>query len=343
MAGEAVAHVQAACLRGVGQRLSRSAYTGFITPRPPGRINALLPMKTSRIVPILAAFLCGQSFAQVVKTPPTTTVATLPVPVIDHAPPKEPIKKPDFKIESTQVKLIDVVESPPMSGLPPVEGTMTLTVHNVADPGLPDPPPPARPNVDDSKVLGGLEPSNVNRRDMGMVAISATVYDLKRTLLRCNIYGGTERREITAWSNIDFNHFCGVGNFEATGANKEVRSYSLMMCIGNENTENRSELLASKGVEYEGPEIPTIPDGAPAFVIQTENPDPETVTLIEDLHALYRAEGPRMAEAAAARQKAYEEKKAYLLANPPKPKNVTVNFWKREKPAATTTPEGGQP
>ncbi len=298
-------------------------------------------MKISQIVPILAAILCGQGFAQEVRTPPTTTVATLPVPVIDNAPPKEPIKKPDFKIESTQVKLIDVVESPPMVGLPPVEGTMRLTVHNVADPGLPDPPRPAPPIVDDSKTLVGLEPSNVNRRDMGMVSLSATVYDHKRTVLRCNIFGGAERKEITAWSNLDFNHFCGFGNFEAKGTNGVVRSYSLMMGIGNENTETRGELLASKGFEYEGPEIPVIPDGAPAFVIQTENPDPESVTLIEDLHALYRAEGTRMAEAAAARQKANEERRAYLLANPPKPKNVTVNFWKRDKSAIT--PEGGQP
>jgi len=288
-------------------------------------------MKISQIVPILAAILCGQSFAQEVRTAPTTTVATLPVPVLDDAPPKEPIKKPDFKIESTQIKLLDVVESPPMSGLPPVEGTMTLTVHNVADPGLPDPPSPTPPNIDDSKILGGLQPLKVNQRDMGMVSLSATVYDHKRTLLRCNIYGGTERKEITAWSNLDFNHFCGFGNFEATGANKEVRSYALMMGIGNETTNT------------EGPEIPVIPDGAPAFVIQTENPDPETVTLIEDLHALYRAEGKRMKEDAAAREKAYEEKKAYLLAHPPKPKDVTVNFWKREKLESTTIPEGGQP
>src|SRR5690606_4064394 len=94
--------------------------------------------------------------------------------------------------------------------------------------------------------------------------------------------------------------------------------------------------------EYpEGPQIPALPDGAPAFVIVTENPDPESVRMIEDLHALHRAEGARMAAAAAAREQAYEDRKAHLLANPPKPRDVTVHFWKRDNSATPT--EGGQP
>ena len=162
-----------------------------------------------------------------------------------------------------------------------------------------------------------------------MVMLSATVYDHNRTLLHCNISGGGAAEEITAWSNLDFNHFCGLGGFEVTAANGKVRSYSLMMSIGDENA------------NHEGPAIPAIPDGAPAFVIQGEHPDPVSLTVIEDLHAYYRTEGHRMAEAAAAREKAYEEKKAYLLANPPKPKDVTVHFWKREESTANT--EGVQP
>jgi hypothetical protein len=289
-------------------------------------------MKTSlKILPILAAFFSGQGFAQEVRTPPTTTVATLPEPISDVAPsePSPPVKKPDFQIETTQVKLIDVVESPPLSGLPPVEGTMTLTVHSVADPGIPDPPKPTRPAVDDSQTMSELEPLNVNHREIGMVMLSATVYDHKRTLLQCNIYGGGGAKEITAWSNLDFNHFCGLGGFDVTAANGEVRNYLLMMSIGDETA------------NHEGPAIPAIPNGTPAFVIQTENPDPVSLNLIEDLHAYYRTEGSHMAAAAEARKKAYEEQKAYLLAHPPKPKDVTVHFWKREESAADS--KGGQP
>jgi hypothetical protein len=74
-------------------------------------------------------------------------------------------------------------------------------------------------------------------------------------------------------------------------------------------------------------------------VIQTEHPDPGTLTCIEDLHALYRDEGTRMAEACAARKLAREARKAHLLANPPKPKDVTVHFWSRPHPLTVQNPE----
>jgi hypothetical protein len=51
------------------------------------------------------------------------------------------------------------------------------------------------------------------------------------------------------------------------------------------------------------------------------------------MHDLYRVEGARMAAACQARAIAYEARKAYLLANPPVPKDVTIRFWKRVAPS----------
>jgi hypothetical protein len=286
-----------------------------------------------------------ESSTDLVRTPPLTTKAIIPGRITDGTapPPPPPVEKPDFQIESTQVKQLDVVEAPPMPDLPPVEGTITLNVHTVADPGLPDPPPPLPPlPVDDPQVKARLAEMSAKYRETKVLFLSATVYDHKRTLVRCHPNGATAK-EITAWSNLDFNHFCGFGTFEAKDADGEVRKYALLMGIGNENTERRQQLLATKGIVYDGPEIPALPDDKPAFVIETENPDPEGVKLLEDLHALYRAEGTRMAKACTARQEAYEERKAYLLANPPKPKDVTVHFWKRTKGDENTKEEGDQP
>lgn len=282
-----------------------------------------------------------------VRTAPETTNATIPGSISDGTPAPAlplPVQKPDFRIESTQVKQVDVVEAPELPELPPVTGTITIKVHTVTDPGLPDPPPPLPSlSVTDPAVKARLAETNANYKQTQFVFLSATVYDHHRTLLTC-YPSGQLGKEITAWSNLDFNHFCGFGDFEATGADGEVRKYALFMGIGNEKLERRSELLGSKGIEYEEPEIPALPDGKPAFVVETENPDPESMTLIEDLHALYRAEGVRMAEAYVAREKAREARKAYLLANPPKPKDVTIHFWKREKSAAPAAPqEGGRP
>ncbi len=289
-----------------------------------------------KLYPLLAATLagglvCATPLNGQVQTPPQTIEAKLPEPVLDQAPelPAAPVEKPDFEIESTQVKLIEVVEAPPMTGLPPVEGTMTLTIHGVADPKLPEIPttevaPPASP----STALTNL--SEEEFPETHLVSISATVYDGARTFLHCQTMEGPDKA-VTAWSNVNFNHFCGVGNFGSKGADGKLRNYHLMMGIGNEDSEQLEEK----------PSIPQLPDGNPAFVILTENPAPEAVRLVEDLHALYRAEGLKMAADVIARKKAEDEKRAYLLANPPQPKDVTVHFWRRD--TETQTQEGTQP
>lgn len=298
------------------------------------------------ILLLLASLLCQQGLAQEVRTAPATTFGKLPV-LITHEDevsrePPPPAKKPDFHIESTQVKLVDVVESPPMAGLPPVEGTITLKVHSVADPGLPEPVrahPPREQAPDfsnDPQVLEYLAELAEERQRNRFAFVSATVYDRARTRLTFRP-SGEGATVVTAWSNIDFNHFSGFGSFEAVDADGETRRYQLMLAIGNENTEQRRAWLAARKFKWDAPKIPALPDGAPAFVIVTKGPAPESVELLEDLHALYRDEGIRMAEIATAREKAYEERKAHLLANPPKPKDVTVRFWKRNKSASATT------
>ena len=312
-------------------------------------------MKTPSL-PILVAILAlhahhrlllaGDAAVPQVRTASATTAASIAGPLSDGtpSPPPPPVAKPDFHIESTQAIRMDVVRAPEMPDLPPVEGTITVKVHTVTDPGLPDPPPPPLPPlpVTDPLVRERLAELGARYKETRIAFVSATVYDHSRTLLRCHPNGDTGR-QITTWSNLDFNHFCGIGGFEATGADGQVRRYSLLMAIGNENTERLGRALAARGIEYQGPEIPAMPDDGPAFVIGTENPDPAGVTLVEDLHALYRAEGARMAAACAAREQAREDRKAYLLANPPEPKDVTIHFWKRGQPAAPHGAEGGRP
>ena len=287
----------------------------------------------------------GESNGAAAATAPATTEATIPGDISDGSPspPPPPVEKPDYRILSTQVKQMEVVKAPEMPELPPVEGTVTITVHTVSDPGLPDPPPPLPAlAADDPQVQSRLAEMRANHGETRILFLSATVFDHSRTFLRCFLTGtGNAGKEITAWSNLDFNRFCGFGEFEAKGADGEVRKYALLMAIGNEDTARRCASLAAKGIENDGPVIPALPDDKPAFLIQTEDPDPAGVTLVEDLHALYRCEGARMAEACAAREKAREERKAFLLAHPPKPEDVTIHFWKREKPTSGSTATEG--
>ena len=284
------------------------------------------------ILPILSALFCGHGFAQEVRTAPVTTVAALPAPIHNAVPleARPPNEKPDFHIQSTHAKLLDVMESPPMPGLPPVKGTIMLKVHSVADPGLPEPPAPQPVHYAENGQLSELLAEYAKERQKIRHAfISATVYDHSRTRLICYPSGGRDHA-VTVWSNIDFNHFSGIASFEAVGADGEPREYFLLMGIGNENTGFRAQKLAERGIQYDVPEIPEIPDGAPAFVVESNDPHPESITLIEDLHALYRDDGVRMAEQAAAREAAHEARRQHYLANPPKPEDVTIHFWNRK-------------
>ncbi|MEO8615796.1 MAG: hypothetical protein ABI600_11700 [Luteolibacter sp.] len=258
------------------------------------------------------------------------------------SPPAIPPVLPDFKVKSTVARELDVVEPPPMSGLPPVTGTITEMVHLVEDPKLPDPPPP--PVVTDSEVSVVLAEAKKKYREARCLFLSATVYDHSRTLLRCYTSGNL-RKEITAWSNLDFNYYSGFSNFKVKGAAEEIRAYNIMdMGVGNEDTAKWAKLTAKYGAKYKAPKIPSLPDGDPAYLIVSENPDEESVQIMEDLHQLYRNEGPRMKEAYLAREKAYAERYAYLLANPPVPEDVVIHFWKRQaRPAVIERQEGEEP
>ncbi len=250
------------------------------------------------------------------------------------APKPEPIP---FEVMSSVTKRVHVVESPEMPGLPAPEGIISVTVQLVKDPGLSDPPPPlpALP-PDDPAVLARMAESGAKYRETQLVYISATVYDRSRTLLRCYPVGG-EKRKITAWSNLDFNHFCGFATYRVKRADGEIRKYGLVMGLDNQSARPRAAWLAEHHGEHQAPEIPDLPDlasGGPAFIIAEDNAsDAEGAEIIAGMHELYRVEGPRMEAAHHARIKAREERKAYLLANPPKPKDVKIRFWKRDAPS----------
>lgn len=250
-------------------------------------------------------------------------------------PEREPIP---FVVKSSITRQVFVEESPEMPGLPAPKGTINVTVQVVKDPGLTDPLPPlpALP-PDDPAVLARMAEMHEKYRGTELVFVSATVYNHSRTFIRCYPSGGGGRNEISGWSNLDFNHFSGFATYQVKGADGETRQYGLMMGLGNEDTKQRAEWLAKHDKEYEAPEIPKLPDleaTGPAFVItEGDTTDREAMELVEGMHNLYRMEGQRMEDAYHARIKAYEERKAYLLANPPVPKDVTIQFWKRESPS----------
>jgi hypothetical protein len=243
----------------------------------------------------------------------------------------EPLK---LKVIGTQNRRIEVVEAPPMAGLRLMKGTINVTVQLTEDPQLPELPLPlpALP-PDDPAVLSRMAEFRQKHQALKLAFVSATVYDHKRTLIRC-YPNGCEDKEISAWSNLDFNCFCGFGKYEAKGENGEVQTYGLMMGIGNEDTQRISELLKKHSKTYAFPEVPKLPnlaDGGPAFVvIKGDASDPEAMAVITGMHDHYRAEGSQMEEAYRSRLKVDAERRTYLLAHPLLPEDVSIQIWKRE-------------
>lgn len=168
-----------------------------------------------------------------------------------------------------------------------------------------------------------------------LLFLSATVYDSSRTLLRVYPNGKAEGR-ISAWSNVDFNHFSGFAAYRVKdGVNGAVHEFGLLMGIGNMETAKMQRFAAKAGRDYEAPKIPKMSDlsvGGPAFVIVEGESDSPAMDTLEQLHDLYRKEGARMEVAFHAREKAYVERHDYLLANPPKPEDIVIRFWQRDQP-----------
>jgi hypothetical protein len=230
---------------------------------------------------------------------------------------------------------VDVVQAAEMHDLPPITGRINFTIQRVEDPGLPDPPKPAPSlNVNDPKVAARIAELRENYQGSSLIFISASVYDHKRTLLRIHT-NGEVANEVTAWSNLDLNHFCGLSIYRVKDAvDGTPYDYGFIMGIGNENPEMLARLSSLKGWKYEAPAIPELPDvekGGPAFVLMEGDADSPAMATLEQLHDLYRKEGKRMEADFLAREKAHEERKAYLLANPTKPKDVTIRVWNRKR------------
>lgn len=228
----------------------------------------------------------------------------------------EPI---DFNVIDRHSQQVHVKLAPEMAGLPAPEGMINLTVELVQKPVLEEPPPLPQIKTDDPAVAEGVDELTKEYPETQMLLVSASVYD--KSITQFQIQGlGSQNKSISGWSNINFLHFSGFSEFQVKGADGTLRRYSLMMSVSDVKDPN-----------VKIPRLASLATNGPTFVVEDgDTKDPSNKQIVEDLHNLYRVEGKRLAEANEARTKAYEERKAYLLANPPKPKDVTVRFWNQE-------------
>jgi hypothetical protein len=268
-----------------------------------------------------------------VEIPASSAEKTLSLPL-------SKLKPINFKVLGSRTTRMDVTKAPEMHDLPPITGTINVTVQLVKDPDLTDPPPPlpALPPGDPAMIARWAK-LREKYRGTEFLFLSATVYDHKRTFLQ--IYpNGRVGDSVTAWSNLNFNHFSGFSTYRVKdAADGTLYDFGLLMGINSMETRRWNEIAEARGVKNKGLEIPEIPimsnlaDGGPTFIVVEGDANSPAMDTLEQIHDLYRKEGAKMEKAYHVREKARADRKAYLLANPPKPDDVKIQFWTRNNPS----------
>lgn len=286
-------------------------------------------LKMKSIAP--AIFCCMGIAAYAQETTPKWDVS-LPDPIVADTP-VEPIEKPaqtPSRIISSHTVQKQVTEAAPMDGVPAVTGTINVTmeVAEAVDLPIPQPLPPVPPT--DPAVQAQLQELRQTYRESKIVFLSASVYDKSRTLLRIYPNGGVAD-EVSAWSNLDFNYFRNFSTYQVNHADGSTQEFYLLMGIGDIKAEVSQRLAERNGQHYQAPVIPALPDLAasgPAFQVIAGNQESSAMDTLEQLHDLFRKEGDNMIAAYNAQQQAEAERRAELLANPPKPADVKIRYRK---------------
>ena len=263
----------------------------------------------------------------------TESVTTIPGLIADGTPPKtsEQVELPKLDLWNTLSRDIYVNRAPLMRGTPRVEGMIRVTMNMAIDPELPKPSStlPALP-PDDPKIVAALEDLRKKYQETELLFLSATVYGRLKTLL--TVYpSGRREGAVTVVSNLNFGHFSGVSLFRVTDDDGSYRDYGLLMGVGGGDKRTLREDLELSGREAVNPaafELPDVRVRGPEFVV-IEGEEGKALDTVRSLHELYRTEGRRMEAAFYARQRASAKRKAELIANPPKPEDITITFWER--------------
>ena len=283
-------------------------------------------MKTaSRILPVLLAATTlahsqeesGSAFGQ--TTEPSAARILHPIP--DGTPPPVTPPKPEYPIASREI----------LSTKTHHQGGRNITIRQIKPIALPPPPAPAEPAALTEEFTQRLAEYREAHPRSGMLFLGATVYRPKDGPPRSHVlYWPEGGREITFWSSADFALIAGgIQSF----ADNEGRRHHIFMSWGTVDIDRMTELLAANGRTYLAPEIPHFPEGKASYQIIGQSPPAEHLAAIQALHDIEHNDHAKLLTAYQGREQARIEREAYLRANPPQPQNITLNYWRTEKPA----------
>jgi len=211
-------------------------------------------------------------------------------------------------------------------------GNRSVIFNRVAPPVLPkkplvSAPLVATPTAGELKALEEMQAKQVQKKQEALF-ISATVFNNAVT----ELYWTYDGRQCHAFSNINFNYFGGVTEFEA---NDTV--YWLLMAIMNDQVASgdatKQAGAAAATPARQAKEIPALSEFSPRrseyLVVEGEGeplPD-EAFAGIEALHVYFDANRPRLIEESVKRDAAQLAQEQWLKDHPPVPKDTVINFW----------------
>lgn len=261
--------------------------------------------------------------ASVATAVPTAARILGEIPDGTPLPPAEP--KPEYHVAKSDILGTTTHE----------QGGRTITIQQIKPIALPPPPPPAEVTTAevDAEFSQRLAEYREAHPKNDLLFLGATVFRSQdsppRTLVRWWPMGG--KGTITFWSSADFALIAGgINSFADTAGD----SHHMLMGWGNVDLDRMAELYAAKGREYDAPDLPEFTDGKATFEITEGQSAAEDLVVIQSLHDIYNSELARLRTAYDGREQARIEREAYLKAHPPQPKNITLNYWRTEKPAA---------
>ena len=242
----------------------------------------------------------------------------------DGTPPPPAPPKPAFVVPPSDILATTTHE----------QGGRTITIRKIKPIELPPPPdlaPPAA-NIPNPTPGDGAAASGSSHPGARMLSLGATVYRFKdsppRTLVQYRPQ--PEAEAITFWSSADFTLISGIQGIVAA----DGLTYRLVMAWSTTDTTRGTAASASGGNGPVPPGMPDFADGPATFtIVGTPPADPTVLGPIQSLHDVYNSEYQRLKTAYEGRERVRIQHEADLKANPPKPKNITLNYWRTEKPA----------
>ncbi len=246
---------------------------------------------------------------------PFATTARILGNIPDGTPPPPAPAKPGFTVLAADILNTEIHE----------QGGRQITVQKISPIALPASPVAEPPSDPTPELLARIAALRAKYPRNEIMSLGATAYRSKdsppRTLVR--IWTTGAEKPVTFWSSADFALLSGCSSF--VGSDGATRS--LIMMWSAVDIDRIRDLMARKGRQYVPPAFPDLPLGKATFAIASGNPTAENLASIQSLHDVYHNEHARLLTAWQGREEARLTQLAELKANPPKPKDIVLNYF----------------